>query len=315
MPGGKETVICKQCLFKFNLVSGEVKYHDHEITQVGKPGSASNQTIELRRYHLRLLCPGQTNQELFEFDRPPTVPTFKFVEGDQVLLIFCGQGKQLLRVHNQSTTQKLTVKAPQSEALFSAQVLAISLGLICTGYLWINKITNLTTALIGSSVLSMGFGYGVYRKLQPQEKDLDTLQRLGAVQDFLKVQHRVEHGLEATRNIQTQDQTLKDQLLALKDCMALEPDLYGERVHACNLSISLMGEKSALLEKQASGYMRILNMLKVDALTSQIADQLPDAIDADLVNQMAQLELITEQVERLAQQIHSAESLRLESIR
>lgn len=305
-------MICRACHFKFHLVSGEVTHFEQDVVQVGKPGSTSKATIELRRYHLRVMRPSQTLPELFEFDRSPEASILRCVKGDRVLLIFSGEAEQLLQLHNLSTSLNLKIKAPQSDALMAAQILAFALGALCTGYLSINKITSFQVALVGSSVLSVGFGYGVYRRLQPKEKDLDVRQRLSAVQEHLQIQSRVEQGLANVRKTQEADQIVIDKLYSLKGCMACDPALYNERLRACDQSLSIMAQKSALLEEQASGFMKVLNMLKVEVLTSQVADQLPDAIGDDILELMAQLEAITEKVDALALQISSAQALQFE---
>lgn len=300
--------MCMSCRSKYSFGTGRVVHHDHENVK-----STQSYKNKQTRYRLRLQTE-RAASELIQFYRPASEATFQFVDGDRLKLLF-NRHKQPLLIHNESTNLNLKIRSPRADALAVAQLVGVALGGLFTCYLWLTSTTSLKTALIGSSVLSLGIGYGVYHRLLPQEKDPTNIKRLKSFQYFLRLHQQVNSEIRQLEEIQASDQALVTQLSSLKERMAAEPSLYEGRLETCEKVLSLLEQKSKLVEDQLSINKRVLNTVEVDVLTTQITEQLPKAFDADLLEHKAKLEALQEQIEQMVLEVKAAQSLRLESIR
>jgi hypothetical protein len=304
--------MCMACRSKYGFGTGRVVHHDH-----GTIKSTRSYKNEQTRYHLRLQTESAVS-ELIQFYRPASEATFQFVDGDRLKLLF-NRHKQPLLIHNESTKLNIKIRSPRTDALAVAQLVGVALGSLFTCYLWLTSTTSLKTALIGSSVLSLGIGYGVYHRLLPREKDPTNIKCLQSFQYFLRLHQQVNSEIRQLEEIQASDQALmtqlSTQLSSLKERMAAEPSLYEARLEICEKVLSLLEQKAKLVEEQISINKRVLNTVEVDVLTTQITEQLPKAFDADLLEHKAKLEAQQEQIEQMVLEVKAAQSLRLESLR
>lgn len=290
-------VQCPHCRYKFSLIYGEVLDSQLRDSPAFIKESSDSKPPVL---HVAIGTRSRGIREFsFEMQNHSRIPC---VRGDDVVAFTTSvwNRQELAMIVNLDNGRHHLIFNPLSNAILGA----IKIGglVLVAGLLASTILSGVASKVAYHAALPSAIAATAItidkRRIKGHERRGAT--RLVAEQRLLSLQYEVGENVASLDSELRSHQQMVGRLQQLKRNMLSLEDVYAGRVADVERAIATLEQQVKLCQDIRSGYDRVYRMLSIEFETSQLAEQLPDDIEAKILGRMEELKRLEELKAELA---------------